>query len=196
MRRNHNWTEMQELGFVARWLTCHVVLQPVTFCSEHNLFYHKISACIQVHFSLHVKFVMFPLVARRSYNNTYRNSVHYHTVFQSQVCYTPDNCSLWALSVTRHTSRPTLVASLPLADRLGWFHSNVIFVVGLLLLVVLFVKFAEALGRCRSKEKLTLLLLPPPPTGHALAHLVEALRFKPEGHGFDSRWCHWNFSVA
>ena len=30
--------------------------------------------------------------------------------------------------------------------------------------------------------------------GHAVAHLVEALRYKPEGRGFDSRWCHWNFS--
>jgi hypothetical protein len=27
--------------------------------------------------------------------------------------------------------------------------------------------------------------------GHALAQLVEALRYKPEGRGFDSRWCHW-----
>jgi len=27
--------------------------------------------------------------------------------------------------------------------------------------------------------------------GHAVAQLVEALRYKPEGHGFDSRWCHW-----
>jgi hypothetical protein len=23
--------------------------------------------------------------------------------------------------------------------------------------------------------------------------LVEALRYEPKGHGFDSRWCHWNF---
>jgi hypothetical protein len=30
--------------------------------------------------------------------------------------------------------------------------------------------------------------------GHAVAHLVEALRYKPEGREFDSRWCHWNFS--
>jgi hypothetical protein len=30
--------------------------------------------------------------------------------------------------------------------------------------------------------------------GHVVAHLVEALRYKPEGRGFDSRWCHWNFS--
>jgi hypothetical protein len=21
---------------------------------------------------------------------------------------------------------------------------------------------------------------------------IETLRFKPEGHGFDSQWCHWN----
>ena len=26
--------------------------------------------------------------------------------------------------------------------------------------------------------------------GHAVAQLVEALRYKPEGRGFDSRWCH------
>jgi len=49
-------------------------------------------------------------------------------------------------------------------------------------------------------------LLPPPPPpkeiflvlillgGYAVAQLVEALRYKPEGPGFDSRWCHWIFS--
>jgi hypothetical protein len=26
----------------------------------------------------------------------------------------------------------------------------------------------------------------------AVAQLVEALRYKPEGRGFDSRWCHWH----
>jgi hypothetical protein len=31
--------------------------------------------------------------------------------------------------------------------------------------------------------------------GRAVAQLVEAGRFKPEGRGFDSRWCHWNFSL-
>ena len=30
--------------------------------------------------------------------------------------------------------------------------------------------------------------------GHAVAQLLEALCYKPEGRGFDSRWCHWNFS--
>ena len=25
--------------------------------------------------------------------------------------------------------------------------------------------------------------------GHAMAELVEALRYKPEGRGIDSRWC-------
>jgi hypothetical protein len=28
-----------------------------------------------------------------------------------------------------------------------------------------------------------------------VAQLVEALRYKPEGRGFDSGWCHWNFSL-
>jgi hypothetical protein len=27
--------------------------------------------------------------------------------------------------------------------------------------------------------------------GHAVAQLIEALRYEPEGHGFDSRWCHF-----
>ena len=31
---------------------------------------------------------------------------------------------------------------------------------------------------------------------HVVARLVEALRYKPEGRGFDSRWCHWNFSLT
>jgi len=33
-------------------------------------------------------------------------------------------------------------------------------------------------------------------SGHAVAQLVEALRYKPEGCGFDYRWCHWNFSLT
>jgi hypothetical protein len=32
--------------------------------------------------------------------------------------------------------------------------------------------------------------------GHAVAQLVEALRYKLEGRVFDSRWCHWNFSLT
>ena len=31
--------------------------------------------------------------------------------------------------------------------------------------------------------------------GHAVAQLVEALRYKSENRGFDSRWCHWNFVI-
>ena len=32
--------------------------------------------------------------------------------------------------------------------------------------------------------------------GTAVAQLVEALRYKSEGRGLDSRWCHWNFSLT
>ena len=32
--------------------------------------------------------------------------------------------------------------------------------------------------------------------GHAVAQLVEAQRYKPEGRGFNSRWCHWIFSLT
>jgi hypothetical protein len=38
--------------------------------------------------------------------------------------------------------------------------------------------------------------LPPVSSWYAIAQLVEALRYKPEGRGFDTRWCHWNFSLA
>ena len=31
---------------------------------------------------------------------------------------------------------------------------------------------------------------------YAVAQLVEALCYKPKGHGFDSRWGQWNFSVT
>jgi len=31
--------------------------------------------------------------------------------------------------------------------------------------------------------------------GHAVAQLVEALRYKLEGRGFDSRWFRWNFFI-
>jgi hypothetical protein len=32
--------------------------------------------------------------------------------------------------------------------------------------------------------------------GHTAAQLVDALRYKPEGHGIDYRWCHYNFSLT
>ena len=32
--------------------------------------------------------------------------------------------------------------------------------------------------------------------GHAVAQLVEALRYMSEGRGFNSLWCHWNFSLT
>ena len=31
---------------------------------------------------------------------------------------------------------------------------------------------------------------------HTVTQLVEVLRYKPEGRGFDSRWCHWNFLLT
>ena len=48
----------------------------------------------------------------------------------------------------------------------------------------------EALGGASRND------LRPKTGGHAVAQLVEALRYKSEGRGFDSQWCHWNFSLA
>jgi hypothetical protein len=33
-------------------------------------------------------------------------------------------------------------------------------------------------------------------SGYTVVQLVEALRYKPEGRGFDSVWYHWNFSLT
>ena len=30
---------------------------------------------------------------------------------------------------------------------------------------------------------------------HVVVQSVEALRYEPEGRGFDSRWCHWKFFI-
>ena len=32
--------------------------------------------------------------------------------------------------------------------------------------------------------------------GHSMVHLFEVLRYKLKGRGFDSYWCHWNFSLT
>ena len=32
--------------------------------------------------------------------------------------------------------------------------------------------------------------------GYSVAQLVEGLCYNPESRGFDSRWCHWNFSLT
>jgi hypothetical protein len=32
--------------------------------------------------------------------------------------------------------------------------------------------------------------------GARVGVVVEALRYKPEVRGIDSRWCHWNFSLT
>ena len=41
-----------------------------------------------------------------------------------------------------------------------------------------------------------LISQPPITLGHAVVQLVEALPYKLEGRGFDSWWCHWNFSLT
>ena len=32
--------------------------------------------------------------------------------------------------------------------------------------------------------------------GQAVMQMVKALHYKPEGRGFDSRWCHWNITLT
>ena len=60
-----------------------------------------------------------------------------------------------------------------------------------------FVKLRKRLSAESFSEELVLLgyggtnyILVEGRMGHAMAQLVEALRYKAEGRGFDSRWCH------
>ena len=55
----------------------------------------------------------------------------------------------------------------------------------------------NAMGICKQFILLVLYNLYPYwiHLGHLVVQLVEALRNKPEGHGFDSWWFHWNFSL-
>jgi hypothetical protein len=43
---------------------------------------------------------------------------------------------------------------------------------------------------------MSLCILEPYCTYNSGGAVVEALRYKPEGRGIDSRWCHWNFSLT
>jgi hypothetical protein len=55
----------------------------------------------------------------------------------------------------------------------------------------------EKLQRARSESVCVPLILEGyvQSKAHAVTQLVKALRYKPEGRTFDSRWCHWNFSL-
>ena len=59
------------------------------------------------------------------------------------------------------------------------------------------------LEKCREIHKYEYFYVPAPNfinlclgKGHTVVQLVEALRYKPEDRGFNSRWCHWNFSLT
>jgi hypothetical protein len=62
---------------------------------------------------------------------------------------------------------------------------------------ILLIIIYETLG---SPIKVVFLFLIDPPlsdgTGASGGAVVEALRYKTEGRGFDSRWSHWNFSLT
>ena len=51
----------------------------------------------------------------------------------------------------------------------------------------------NATNKLRQCKQMTTL---PLTKWQAVAELVEALRYKTEGRVFDSRWCHWNFSLT
>jgi hypothetical protein len=47
-----------------------------------------------------------------------------------------------------------------------------------------------------SSSLLTQCFKVPMKLGHAVAQLIEALRYKAESRGFNSRWSHWDFSFS
>jgi hypothetical protein len=79
-------------------------------------------------------------------------------------------------NVSDFYSRGTRFESLP-AHRLPW------------LVFVSFLCSTEHVPECYVGIR-------PLPSQYAVAQLVRALRYRSEGHGFNSRWCHWNFSLT
>jgi len=74
-----------------------------------------------------------------------------------------------------------------------------IFLKGFIVQLCVFYHFLHSCEELNPKICFTLLLILDQHTdqlGHAVAQLVEALRYKSEGRGFDSRWCHLNFSFT
>jgi hypothetical protein len=60
-----------------------------------------------------------------------------------------------------------------------------------------FLPFVYAVTRVSCPEQYSIYdFLPPKWKGYAVAQLVEALRYKPEGRRFDFRWSHWNCSLT
>jgi hypothetical protein len=54
------------------------------------------------------------------------------------------------------------------------------------------------MGKCifkRGSTRNKLSVLHPALIGGGM-QMVETLQYKPESRGFDSRWCHWNFSLT
>jgi hypothetical protein len=58
-----------------------------------------------------------------------------------------------------------------------------------------FTAFAELFLSCSFMSPFGFLQTMQMARGHALAQLVGATHCKPQGRGFDSRQCHWNFSL-
>ena len=51
-------------------------------------------------------------------------------------------------------------------------------------------EFVKIVGCCADNNVVTFACW-----RHAVAQLFESLCYKPEGRGFDSRWCNWNFFI-
>ena len=52
-------------------------------------------------------------------------------------------------------------------------------------------------GKCGSAEECMQGFVTTPEESWARRGVVvKALRYKPASRGFDSQWCHWNFSVT
>jgi hypothetical protein len=75
----------------------------------------------------------------------------------------------------------------------GMFRSSHISLASLALIYCTYLIRVNISHFLHSSRKMWYILLY---VGHAVVQLVEALRYKPEGRGFDSRWCHWNISLT
>jgi hypothetical protein len=62
--------------------------------------------------------------------------------------------------------------------------------------VVIYAKVVDFIQQCLNVIKIKFHIVLNHRGTLLVAQLVETLRYKSEGRGFDSQWCYWNFSLT
>jgi len=108
---------------------------------------------------------------------------------------------LWKYAIARHPSFCFIVWSgITICEIMFWAKLSNVWARHLTSdgVVIWIFKSARLVFRCVESKSAKWLSFEiifsfPLALGYAVAQLVEALHYNPEDHGFDFRWCYWNF---